>query len=67
MKNQFIDARDFISAACRVAIFVPLYKAVVAAERKNIQLPFKIVNAALHGQRRARGDWNDMKTYYFGY
>jgi len=66
MKNQLIDARDFISAALRLAIYVPLYKAVAAAERKNIRVPFKIVHLALHSSSRAKGDWNDMKSYYFG-
>ena len=66
MKNTLIDLRDFGSAAIRFAVFVPLYKVVVTAERKNVHLPFSIVNAALHGQRRARGDWQEIKGYYFG-
>lgn len=65
MKNQLIDARDFASAAIRFAIFLPLYKVVVATERKNIRVPFKIVHLALHKSNRAKGDWNDMKSYYF--
>ncbi|MEL6170597.1 MAG: hypothetical protein AAFR02_01095 [Pseudomonadota bacterium] len=67
MKNQIIDACAFVCAAIRCAVFVPLYRVVVACERRDIRLPFKVINMALHGQRRARGDWHDMKTYYFGY
>lgn len=65
MKNQLIDARDFTSAAIRFVIFVPLYKVVAVTERKNIRVPFKIVHFALHSSNRAKGDWNDMKSYYF--
>jgi len=67
MKNHLIDARDFVSAAIRVAVFVPMYRAVVACEKRKLYLPHRIIHTSLHGQRRARGDWRDIKIHYFGY
>lgn len=67
MKNHLIDIRDFVSAAIRVAIFVPMYKIVVACEKRKLYLPHPVIHTALHGQRRAKSNWQDMKIHYFGF
>ncbi|UOA30220.1 hypothetical protein [Pseudosulfitobacter sp. DSM 107133] len=65
-KHTFEDLRDLVAATARFAIFVPLYKAVVACERRNIRLPFRVIHSAVHGDRRARYRFEEITQHFFG-
>lgn len=65
-KTACADLFDFGSVAARYMVFVPLYAVVKVAHRRNISIPHKVTNIALHGQRKARDDLNDIVWYYFG-
>lgn len=67
MKNLLVDIRDFASAAIRVTIFVPMYRAVVYAMRRDVNVPTKIVGCALHGSRNAKNDLGEVYRYFCDY